>query len=90
MQDVFAISVKAINEDNEEVGLQAIEFWSTLCDYELDLLEEGPGSEEVGGWVGRQGLPIPMVGRGEVILGMTPRRSPGPSSHHSLIGMLHL
>ena len=33
------IQVKAIKEDQEEVALQAIEFWSTVCDTEADLLD---------------------------------------------------
>lgn len=37
--------VRAIKEDDEEVGLQAVEFWSTLCDYELELLEDGEEGE---------------------------------------------
>ena len=32
--------MKAIKEDQEEVALQAIEFWSTVCDTEADLLDE--------------------------------------------------
>jgi importin subunit beta-1 len=44
--EIFNMTVKAINEDNEEVGLQAVEFWSTLCDYELEL-EEEDNPEEV-------------------------------------------
>eukprot|EP00775_Hariotina_reticulata_P014411 gene14411-14517_t len=45
MNEIFNISVKAINEDTEEVGLQAVEFWSTLCDIELDLQDEADPSE---------------------------------------------
>ena len=41
--------MKAIRGDEEEVALQAVEFWSTLCDYELELEEEGEDAEEVGG-----------------------------------------
>jgi importin subunit beta-1 len=43
--EIFNISVKAIKEDNEEVGLQAVEFWSTLCDIELDLADDDDPSE---------------------------------------------
>ncbi|KIZ03724.1 Importin subunit beta-1 [Monoraphidium neglectum] len=46
MQEVFNLSVKAIKEDEEDVALQAVEFWSTLCDYELELEEEGEAAEE--------------------------------------------
>jgi hypothetical protein len=56
MQEIFNLTVKAIKEDNEEVSLQAVEFWSTLCDYELELEEEGEEAEEV-----RQGA---RIGRG--------------------------
>eukprot|EP00195_Chlamydomonas_chlamydogama_P009742 CAMPEP_0202900576 /NCGR_PEP_ID=MMETSP1392-20130828/11916_1 /ASSEMBLY_ACC=CAM_ASM_000868 /TAXON_ID=225041 /ORGANISM="Chlamydomonas chlamydogama, Strain SAG 11-48b" /LENGTH=865 /DNA_ID=CAMNT_0049586993 /DNA_START=281 /DNA_END=2875 /DNA_ORIENTATION=+ len=37
---LYNITVKAIKEDQEEVSLQAIEFWSTICDTELDLTED--------------------------------------------------
>jgi hypothetical protein len=57
-QEIFNLSVKAIKEDEEDVALQAVEFWSTLCDYELEL-EEG-GSDDVRRegffWGGGQGV----------------------------------
>eukprot|EP00798_Chlamydomonas_sp_ICE-L_P030705 gene30705-35732_t len=40
MTELYNITVKAIKEDQEEVSLQALEFWSTLCDTELDLLDQ--------------------------------------------------
>lgn len=53
MGEIFNISVKAIQEDSEEVGLQAVEFWSTLCDIELDLADEDdPQEVGAGGWAG--------------------------------------
>jgi importin subunit beta-1 len=39
MTDVYTITVKAIKEDDESVGLQAIEFWSTICDIEIERIE---------------------------------------------------
>jgi importin subunit beta-1 len=50
MQEIFGLTVKAIREDEEDVALQAVEFWSTLCDYELELEEE----EEAGGGGGEE------------------------------------
>ncbi|KAI4337988.1 hypothetical protein L6164_016346 [Bauhinia variegata] len=40
IQDIFNITAKAIRGDEEPVALQAIEFWSTICDEETDILEE--------------------------------------------------
>ncbi|KAL5539334.1 hypothetical protein UlMin_024316 [Ulmus minor] len=40
MQDIFNITAKAVREDEEAVALQAIEFWSSICDEEIDILEE--------------------------------------------------
>ena len=45
MTELYNITVKAIKEDQEEVALQAIEFWSTVCDTEAELLEEPDDSE---------------------------------------------
>lgn len=39
MQDIFTITVKAVREDEEPVALQAVEFWSSICDEEIDILE---------------------------------------------------
>ncbi|KAJ8751939.1 hypothetical protein K2173_000685 [Erythroxylum novogranatense] len=43
MQDIFNITAKAVKEDDEPVALQAIEFWSSICDEEIDILEEYAG-----------------------------------------------
>ncbi|CAI8619622.1 unnamed protein product [Vicia faba] len=43
IQDIFAITAKAVKEDEEPVALQAIEFWSSICDEEIDILEEYGG-----------------------------------------------
>lgn len=40
MQDVFSITSKAVREDEEQVALQAIEFWSSICDEEIELQDE--------------------------------------------------
>ncbi|KAF2299305.1 hypothetical protein GH714_031430 [Hevea brasiliensis] len=40
IQDIFSITAKAVREDEEPVALQAIEFWSSICDEEIEILEE--------------------------------------------------
>lgn len=40
MHVLFEITMKAIKEEENEVALQALEFWSTLCDEEADIKEE--------------------------------------------------
>ncbi|KAH6784084.1 ARM repeat superfamily protein [Perilla frutescens var. hirtella] len=43
IQDIFNITSKAVRDDEEPVALQAIEFWSSICDEEIDILEEYGG-----------------------------------------------
>ncbi|XP_059304553.1 importin subunit beta-1 [Lycium ferocissimum] len=43
IQDIFNITAKAVKEDVEPVALQAIEFWSSICDEEIDILEDYEG-----------------------------------------------
>nr|DAD39111.1 TPA_asm: hypothetical protein HUJ06_013434 [Nelumbo nucifera] len=43
MQAIFNITAKAVREDEEPVALQAVEFWSSICDEEIDILEEYGG-----------------------------------------------
>lgn len=43
IKDVFAITSRAVREDEEAVALQAIEFWSSICDEEIDLQEQDGG-----------------------------------------------
>jgi len=50
MQKIFNItldSIKNVKEDTEEVALQAIEFWSTVADEEIYLLEEAAEAAEL-------------------------------------------
>ncbi|XP_074291728.1 importin subunit beta-1-like [Silene latifolia] len=43
IQDIFNITAKAVKEDEEQVALQAVEFWSSICDEEIDILDEYRG-----------------------------------------------
>ncbi|XP_078428286.1 ARM repeat superfamily protein [Wolffia australiana] len=43
MQDIFSVTAKAVREDEEPVALQAIELWSSICDEEIDILDEYGG-----------------------------------------------
>ncbi|XP_051142543.1 importin subunit beta-1-like [Andrographis paniculata] len=43
IQDIFNITSKAVRGDDEQVALQAIEFWSSICDEEISILEECEG-----------------------------------------------
>ena len=37
MQDIFRLTHRAAKEDEEDVAKQAIEFWCTVCEEELDI-----------------------------------------------------
>ena len=37
MNEIYAITIKASKFDEEDVKLQAIEFWCTICEEELDI-----------------------------------------------------
>eukprot|EP00944_MAST-04C_sp_MAST-4C-sp1_P016036 g16036.t1 len=45
VQTFFQMTVNAITKDADKVQLQAIEFWSTICDEEFDLMEDGNACE---------------------------------------------
>lgn len=47
MQRLFNLTLEAIKKDNEQVALQSVEFWSTICDEELYLLEEAEEAAEL-------------------------------------------
>jgi len=48
MQTIFGLTFKTIKDDEELVALQAIEFWSTLCEEEIELLMEAEEAMENG------------------------------------------
>lgn len=43
IEDIFTITAKAVRNDEEPVALQAIEFWSSICDEEIEIQEEYGG-----------------------------------------------
>ncbi|GFR39763.1 hypothetical protein Agub_g247 [Astrephomene gubernaculifera] len=45
MTELYGLTTKAIKEDEDEVATQAIEFWSTIAEFELELLDDGKDSE---------------------------------------------
>ncbi|KAK6961585.1 importin subunit beta-1 [Biomphalaria glabrata] len=45
---LFAITVDAMEHENDEIALQGIEFWSTVCDEEVDLAIELSEAAEQG------------------------------------------
>lgn len=46
MQTIFKLTAHAIQNESEDVSLQAMEFWSTICDEEILLLEEEQDAQE--------------------------------------------
>lgn len=44
---LFALTVEAMKSENEGVALQAIEFWSTICDEEIELSLELSQAQEL-------------------------------------------
>jgi len=48
MQTLFQLTYTTIKNDEETVALQAIEFWSTLCEEEMELLDEAQEYAERG------------------------------------------
>jgi len=45
---LFAITMEAMKSDIDEVALQGIEFWSNVCDEEVDLVIEASEAQEQG------------------------------------------
>lgn len=45
---LFAITLDAMRSDGDAISLQGIEFWSTVCDEELDLAIEAAEAMELG------------------------------------------
>ena len=47
-QALFAITLDAMKSEMDEVALQGIEFWSNVCDEEVDLAIEASEATEAG------------------------------------------
>ncbi|CAN6347234.1 unnamed protein product [Urochloa humidicola] len=46
MQTIFNLTANAVKGDEEAVALQAVEFWSAICDEEIALQDEYEGSDD--------------------------------------------
>eukprot|EP01006_Ploeotia_vitrea_P053413 TRINITY_DN67786_c6_g2_i2.p1 TRINITY_DN67786_c6_g2~~TRINITY_DN67786_c6_g2_i2.p1 ORF type:complete len:864 (-),score=149.23 TRINITY_DN67786_c6_g2_i2:103-2694(-) len=51
MQALFQVTFDAVRKDELRVGLQGIEFWSSLCDMEMELLTEDPNNSSCENYV---------------------------------------
>eukprot|EP01114_Cavostelium_apophysatum_P022766 TRINITY_DN834_c0_g1_i1.p1 TRINITY_DN834_c0_g1~~TRINITY_DN834_c0_g1_i1.p1 ORF type:complete len:849 (-),score=280.63 TRINITY_DN834_c0_g1_i1:274-2820(-) len=47
MQKLFNITLEAIRKDQEQVALQAVEFWSAICDEEIEIAAEAEEASEM-------------------------------------------
>lgn len=54
MVTLFQLTTTAIDSDEEKVAMQAIEFWSTLCEEEIELIDEEHHCQATGIPVTRQ------------------------------------
>ncbi|CAG8604106.1 16120_t:CDS:10 [Acaulospora morrowiae] len=45
---LFGLTVLGMKHEDERVALQAVEFWSTVCDEELELMSEAAEAQETG------------------------------------------
>ncbi|CAO3683770.1 unnamed protein product [Rhizopus microsporus] len=45
---LFGLTITGMNNEDERVALQAIEFWSTVCDEEIDIKDEVYEAQEAG------------------------------------------
>eukprot|EP00906_Rhabdomonas_costata_P035092 RCo049324 len=43
MQALFGVTLEAVRKDEQRIGLQGIEFWSSMCDVEIELIQEEDG-----------------------------------------------
>ncbi|KAK1271479.1 hypothetical protein QJS04_geneDACA006034 [Acorus gramineus] len=48
METLFTLTANAVKSDEEPIALQAIEFWSTICDEEIEIQEEYVCDDETG------------------------------------------
>lgn len=48
METIFRLTMEAIRRDEEDVAKQAIEFWSSLCEVEMDIIDEAAECEARG------------------------------------------
>ncbi|KAG7234932.1 hypothetical protein INR49_003573, partial [Caranx melampygus] len=78
---LFAITIEAMKSDIDEVALQGIEFWSNVCDEEMDLAIEA--SEVCGRFVllpqsrdARRSTPVSSTPKGPAVSGPHPHPDP--------------
>lgn len=48
IEHLFGITTQAMNSKNDDIALQGIEFWSNVCDEEIQLISEAAEAQELG------------------------------------------
>ncbi|KAI8646872.1 armadillo-type protein [Parasitella parasitica] len=64
---LFGLTIAGMNNQDERVALQAIEFWSTVCDEEIDLKEELIEAHEAGEQPERESYHFAELALGDIV-----------------------
>ena len=64
---LYGLTISGMKSDNPEVALQAVEFWSTVCEEEIEVMMENAEALEVGEEPARQSFDFAKLALPEIL-----------------------